>query len=149
MTQKQKILWIDDEFVDELHGLMSYVYELESKDGGFEVVKIAHPDEALVRLENQKEDFVCIVLDIMLPHGESISGAKAKAGNLTGTIVKEKIHAMEQYRGIPIVVLTGVRRSGLIATQYSEKNWHYKADVSAEGFREIIKKEVEKAKNER
>jgi len=54
---KPKILWVDDTFVNELHDVMAYEDELRYS-GGFDVVKIAHPDRALDILEKGEEEFI-------------------------------------------------------------------------------------------
>ena len=149
MMPKQKILWIDDEFADVLHGLIAYVDELESKKGGFEVVRIPHPDEALERLEQEAEDFACFIVDIVLPHGERITKGESQAGNLAGIILKRKILEMEKYRDVPVVVLTALPCGGQIVTQHGEADWYFKADVSAEALREIIQNKIKEGKNER
>ena len=153
MTQnvKQRILWVDDVFRNVLHDLMAYVDELEGSKGGFEVVTKTNPDDALTMLEKQTEKFACIILDIMLPFGEKITRGEAQAGNTTGVILENMIREIDMYKNVPIVMLTGVRRHEKIVIEYlkrKSKDCFFKADISAEKFREHIQTRIQEASND-
>ena len=154
-SQKQKILWVDDEFANDVHGLRAYVYALE-RGGEFEIVKIAHPDKALEMLEKRTENFACIILDMALPYGERISREESESGNATGIVLEEKIKAIDKYEDIQIVVMmTLTFRQNQRVEDYCKENIQrcfFKAEESAKNFsetiRDIIKKEAKKNQNE-
>jgi len=153
MTQEEnktnpKILWVDDTFSNDIHELMAYVDELE--DSGFKVTRVDNPDKALEELKKQKE-FSCIILDIMLPYGDSIPRGKAQAGNTTGIVLEGMIRRMDRHKDVPIIMLTGVRRQEKIVQDYIKENkdTYFKGGISAEDFREVIKKRIsEEPKND-
>ena len=147
MTQneKLKILWIDDAFAYDLHAMMAYVDELRGSKGGFDVKEIARSDEALEILESGTDEFVCIILDIMMPYGKRITRKASDVGMSSGIILKTKIHDIDdgKYRSVPIVMLTSVRRQEKYIADYLKKNpdtCFFKGEISAEDFREKIKK---------
>jgi len=142
MTQNhktKKILWVDDSFVDVFHQLMAYEDELKYS-GGFDIVKIEHPDKALDILEKGDEVFACIILDIMLPYGTRFNRGETEAGNKTGIILASKIRQRVKYKDVPIVLLTGVRINPETLAEY-QKEYHcfFKADITAEKFRDEIR----------
>jgi len=143
MTPK-KILWVDDAFVNELHDVMVYEDELIYQ-GGFDIVKIAHPDRALDILEKGVEEFVCIILDIMMPYGngERFKRGETQDGTQTGIVLAKRIQQMEKYKNVPIVLLTGVRY--IFDKLVKDPNGFpcfFKAGISAEQFLEDIKRLV-------
>ena len=143
MTQsqeyKRRILWIDDTFVNELHELMAYEDELKYS-GEIDIVKIAHVDKALDILEKREETFACIIIDIMMPYGK-FTAKETEAGNKTGIVLARKIHQIDKHKGVPIVLLTGVRLSLETLAQCKQEDLpcFFKADVKPDDFLNEIK----------
>ena len=146
MTQNPipKILWVDDTFVNDLHELMAYEDELKYS-GGYVIKRIDLPDKALDILE-KGENFVCIILDIMMPYGKHFTAEATKEGTKTGIILAERIRTMDKYMNVPIVLLTGLR---YILETLAEHKIGYpcfiKANISAKEFLGEINTEIEKA----
>jgi len=134
---KPKILWVDDTFAYELHDLMNYEDELKYS-GGFEIVKIAHPDNALDILEKGEEDFACIILDIMMPYGKLSTSAEAEVGSKSGIvlarIIREENGKYGKYKHVPIILLTGVHDDKILAKYKRDFPCFTKADISPARF---------------
>jgi len=141
MTPKPKILWVDDTFVNELHDVMSYEDELKYS-GGFDIVKIAHVDEA-VDILDKEETFVCIILDMMMPYGKQFKARETENGFKTGIVLAKKIQGMDKYAKVPIVLLTGVRNIyEALAKRNNSFPCYFKANISTVGFWKVIQKEI-------
>ena len=146
--RKPKILWVDDDFIDDTHLLIEYVEELESE---FEIEKAESFDEALEKLESETMVFSCIILDVYMPCGERLKqllSPRLLSEDRTGIILKNVIRKMEKYHDVPIVMLTSAFPPESIATQQSNDQWYGKADVSAEDFRKIIELKIKGNRNE-
>ena len=139
---KPKILWVDDVFAHELNVLISYEDEL-IHSGGFEIVKILHPDKALDILERGEEEFACIILDIMMPYGKRFTAEETEGGTKTGIVLAKRIRWMDKYKAVPIVLLTGARALAEIQNEFP---CFLIADISAEGLLTAIQSEIKKAK---
>jgi len=149
-----KILWVDDTFANELHDVMAYVDELEDSED-FKVDKIASVDQALDTLEKGEEEFVCIILDIMMPYGNGkrLTRRETEDGTKTGIVLAKEIHKKdkegkykyEKYKDVPIVLLTGVYD---IHASYIKNNigipCFVKGKISAEEFLKKIQEEIKK-----
>ena len=138
----KKILWVDDSFANKLHDLMAYEDEL-TYSGGYDDVKIAHPDEAVDFLEKKDEDFACIILDMMMPFGKRFSRGETEDGTKTGIILANKIQKMDKYEAVPIVLLTSVRH---ICESHDKKKFLclFKADIAPFRFLREIQNEIKK-----
>ena len=87
-TKKGRILWIDDSI--NRFALTPYVDEFE--DSGYEVVRAENPDEADGILA-VRQDFQCIIVDLVMPRGEKISCGESRGGMRTGLVVIKKFIA--------------------------------------------------------
>ena len=143
MTQDRKptILWVDSTFYDKLHHVMAYEDELSS--GGFAICKIPHPDEALDILEKNEKKFACIILEIRLPYGTRFTRAETEEGYRTGIILGRKIRQYDEYKDVPIVMLTAYPWIfEIIKECKKEFKCFIKADISPEKFLDEITKLV-------
>jgi len=93
------ILWVDD---DSELVLESFFDEL--RDAGFEILPAKNPDEMWDCLIAGPIEG--IIMDIMLPTGDSVDLSSSKMGILTGLRLLEKIYAEEQYQNIPSIIFT-------------------------------------------
>jgi hypothetical protein len=86
MEQVKKILWIDD----DIHRDFLRPYVDEFLDQGYEVIGINSADE----IENvivQHLPIAAIIVDVLMPPGESIDFFEAQGGLLTGYIIFQKL----------------------------------------------------------
>lgn len=99
------ILWLDD---DTDTSLRSYLDELEYC--GYLVKRSRSPDEFFNDLRNNLGKVQAIIMDIMIPTGDSITPQESKSGLITGQRVIEKIKEDKATKSIPILILTVVGR---------------------------------------
>jgi CheY-like chemotaxis protein len=100
------ILMIDD----SARGVMIYKEELEAS--GYQVLHHRSVDEALRDLEARRQDFELVILDVMMPPGESFrQDQAADLGLRTGVRVYERLR--ERAPHLPVVVLTNVTNPGV------------------------------------
>jgi len=127
----RKILWVDDAL--DGGALDSEIDELT--DQGFVVVQALNPDEA-IRILNQYKDFVCIVIDVIMPFGNVFTFGDTQNGNLTGFALLKKFADIN----IPKVVYTNVLDESVQA-YCAIKNIPYweKEDFTSDAFVESIK----------
>jgi len=83
---KVKILWIDD----DINRLKLQPYLDGFEDGGFEIIKVASPDDVDKTIESNS-DIKCIILDVSMPTGESIGAKESRGGMRTGLLVLGKM----------------------------------------------------------
>ncbi|MDR1582404.1 MAG: response regulator [Prevotellaceae bacterium] len=100
---KVKILWIDD----DLFRLKLQPYIDEFEDNGFDIIKVANPDD-IDEMIDQHSDIQCIIVDISMPTGESINVNEAKKGMRTGLLVLQKLNKNVKIDHIKKVVFTVV-----------------------------------------
>jgi len=98
---KVKILWIDD----DINRLKLQPYLDGFEDGGFEIIKVANPDDVDKAIESNR-DIQCIILDISMPTGESFGTKKSKGGMRTGLLVLGKLVDNARMDHIKKVVFT-------------------------------------------
>jgi CheY-like chemotaxis protein len=99
--RKVKILWIDDD-IDRLK-LQPYLDGFE--DRGFEIIKVANPDDVDKAIESNS-DIQCIILDISMPTGESFGAKESKGGMRTGLLVLGKLVADARIASAKKVIFT-------------------------------------------
>ncbi|MEN8218660.1 MAG: hypothetical protein ABFS56_20275, partial [Pseudomonadota bacterium] len=79
------ILWVDDDIDLTLE---PFIDELE--DEGYRVLRARTPEEMWSSLQDNFQNISGIIMDIMLPTGESIDANKSKMGILTGLVLLEQ-----------------------------------------------------------
>jgi CheY-like chemotaxis protein len=92
------ILFVDD----ERRRMQSYVEEL--KLSGYEVEFKSDVDDALIFFEENKEKLDLLILDVMMPTGNSFNNQYADDGLRTGICFHEKVR--HQNQSIPIIIFT-------------------------------------------
>ena len=97
-------------FIDDEKRLMdSYVAELRLC--GFDVAFESNVDKALRVLEERRAEVELLILDVMMPSGESFSD-QAKQGFRTGVRFYERVR--ETQRDLPIILLTNFPGADII-----------------------------------
>ena len=86
MGTMKNILWIDDDI--NRMALMPYIDELE--EGGFKVIKASNPDE-FEKILSENQDFDCIIIDVIMPLGQSREYANERGRMQTGKILLQKL----------------------------------------------------------
>jgi CheY-like chemotaxis protein len=94
------ILWLDD----DIGGIRPFKDELE--DAGYEVLQTTNPDVFYQKLEELLPKIVGIIMDIMLPTGQSVSQKESGSGIRSGLLIMQKLKSEERYLHLPIIVLT-------------------------------------------
>jgi predicted nucleotide-binding protein len=79
------ILWVDDD-VFFMHKLVGYV-----RDAGYNVLTAEGPDEALDIFQKYQAQISLVVLDVMMPHGQSFSPVESMGGYATGLALSRRI----------------------------------------------------------
>jgi CheY-like chemotaxis protein len=133
---KVKILWIDDD-IDRIR-LKPYLDEFE--DNGFEIVKVANPDNIDCIIASNK-DIQCIILDISMPVGKSIHAIESQKGMRTGLLVLQKFNQNTNLSPIKKVVFTIA--NDVEVCNYCESNnipYLLKQEYLADTFVKEIKK---------
>lgn len=97
---KPTILIVDDD------NLVVKFYTRALEEEGFKVRQTYDPDETLKLIEKEKPDLSAIILDIMMPPGETYSDEDTQEGLRTGTFLYNDLKAY--YPNVPVVVLTNV-----------------------------------------
>lgn len=106
-----RILIVDDEieepttsdgYEEELLGYMAY-YVQALRDKGFDVVTATGADQALAKLHAQG-DFDLVILDLMMPPGQTFTSEETALGMRTGMRLAEQIHL--DYPTAAIVILS-------------------------------------------
>src|SRR4051812_33252938 len=94
------ILVIDD----EERYMEPYIVEL--RFSGYEVIWETETDAALTFFEENYEQIKLLILDIMMPPGESFDHEKTQKGLRTGVFFYERIR--QKRPDLPIIILTNV-----------------------------------------
>ena len=95
------ILWVDD---DTMSALDSFIDDIT--DGGWDISLAQNPDEMWKILESSEKPINCIIMDIMLPTGESIDPIASKMGITSGLELIKQLKNNEKYYNIPIIIFT-------------------------------------------
>lgn len=138
MEQIKKILWIDDDI--NRFPLMPYIDEFNEK--GFVILKAEDPDES-EKILSIEHDFLCIIVDISMPLGESIQFGEAKGGMQTGLVILKKLIDNPKLNDVKKVVFTitddAEVRDYCNKQQISYMQKHqYCADIFVEKIEKII-----------
>lgn len=133
----KRILWIDDDVNNP--ELQTEKFELEKND--FIVVGSETPDEGFEVLKTDT-NFGCIIVDISMPRGKTISFAEARGGMRTGLIILRRLLADTRLNNIKKIVYT-VIDDGEITKECEKNNVLYlkKGCLSSE-FLEYIKTQL-------
>lgn len=142
--QKIKILWIDDDIFR--YFLRPYIDEFN--DNGMEIIPVSNPDE----IDNaiiSNSDIKCVIIDVSMPTGESISFIEAKGGMRTGLMILQKMNNDPTFCNVPKVIFT-IADDPEIKT-YCNANqipYLYKREYLADSFvikiKNVIKKQQQK-----
>ena len=95
------ILWVDD---DTVASLRPYIDELT--DAGYHVEIARDPDVMWHKLAIHSDKINCIIMDILLPTGNSVDRKEADSGYLTGLVLLEYLKNNNKLNKIPILILT-------------------------------------------
>jgi len=98
----KKILWIDD----HINSLSLIPYIDEFKEQGFTIIGVENPDEIEEKLSSNNNDFLCIIVDILMPPGKKINFGKALGGMQTGFVILEELVENTNLNKIKKVVFT-------------------------------------------
>lgn len=102
-----RILLVDDECCPTLEtpeaGYMWY-YRQALQDAGFEVVEVTGPDDGLRRLEEEQARFRLVLVDIMMPPGDTYKHERHRNGVETGVLFVQTL--ARKFPELPIIVLT-------------------------------------------
>ena len=79
------ILWVDDD-VFFMHKLVGHV-----RDAGYNVLTAEGPDEALDIFQKYRDRISLVVLDVMMPYGQSLSPIESMGGYATGLALSRRI----------------------------------------------------------
>ncbi|MCG7963149.1 MAG: hypothetical protein N0E54_10655 [Candidatus Thiodiazotropha taylori] len=101
------ILWVDDDINTSLR---PYIDELE--DAGFNVLQAENLERMKNVLESSDDLVSLIILDVMMPTGQSISLKESHGGQFTGLVVAKELLSIVQYKEIPILLFTLMDVSG-------------------------------------
>jgi len=101
-TTSKKILWIDDDINDAR--LMPYADEFEGQ--GFTIVGVDNPDDIEETLSLNKNNFLCIIVDMAMPFGNKLNYGETKGGLLTGLTVLKELVENVKLNGVKKVVFT-------------------------------------------
>jgi CheY-like chemotaxis protein len=114
--------------VDDDHNVVKYLSVLLS-DHGYDPVPAYDGNEGLQKVKQAKPDL--IVLDVMMPMR-------------SGFVVFNELKKNEQYRDIPVLMLTGV--SGVLDEHESHKEETFEKPY--EPLREVVKKKIKELREE-
>jgi len=109
------VLWVDD---DSEYTLISFIHELQEK--GFTVIVANNPDKMWEVLNEYGEKITGIIMDVMMPTGNSISSEAAQKGTQTGLRLIENIRAVSRYTHLPFLIFT--IRSEQEIFQWAQRN---------------------------
>jgi CheY-like chemotaxis protein len=94
----KKIVWVDDDiFTGALRAFVD-----EFNDNGINIEAVSNPDTFLESLH--KNDFDCLIMDIMMPRGEKLSSAETLGGIHTGLKLLDEYLKVQYSK--PIVIFT-------------------------------------------
>jgi CheY-like chemotaxis protein len=96
MDKQRVILYIEDQ------PLETRVKMLETD--GYKVISAKDGTEALNCLKRERVDL--ILLDIMMPPGDELNSEDVRGGFSSGVVFTKKIKEKEEWRSIPIIVIT-------------------------------------------
>ncbi len=119
----KKVLIIDDD-----HDIVKYL-SVALSEHGYDPVLAYNGNEGLEKVKQAKPDL--IVLDVMMP-------------KRSGFVVFKELKKDEQYKDIPILMLTGV--SGVVEEAESHKDETFEKPY--EGLRETLKKKIREMRKE-
>lgn len=109
------ILWVDD---DTIPSLRAYYDELI--DAGYHVEIARDPDEMWDKLAEYLDKVNCIIMDILLPTGNSVDREEADMGYSTGLVLLQHLKNDEKFKDIPLIILTILNESKIKA--WAKKN---------------------------
>jgi len=109
------ILWVDDE---SPMILKPFIEELE--DENYQIVMARSPDEMWRILSSCINQINCIIMDIMMPTGNSVDPNKSRMGLTTGLVLMQELRQHELYMSIPIIIFTIVNESEVF--EWAENN---------------------------
>jgi CheY-like chemotaxis protein len=101
---------------DDKRRMQSYVQELQFFD--YNVNFKADVDEALDFFENNHEQLELVILDIMMPTGNSFSNDRSDNGLRTGICFYERIRSQKQ--NLPVIILTNISSTELLEIKLTE-----------------------------
>lgn len=96
------ILFLDDE-PRLMHSYKDYLQRKLDPEG-YKVIFHSKVDEALEFFERHINEIRLVILDIMMPTGDRLSGSRTNGGLTTGLLVYEKIR--EAAPNLPIIFFT-------------------------------------------
>jgi len=132
------ILLIDDE--------PEYIknYKIALEDEKFQTELITNVDEALSFIHTKKSEIEAIILDIMMPYGDSFSGEETNGGTRTGARFYYKIR--EVLPNTPIFILTNVSDENIEEQFSNDKNCSFHTKGRPFAFAETIRNRLKGAK---
>jgi len=95
------ILWVDDDLQITLKPFMD-----EVREDGYELFMVQNPDEMWKILETRRTEIDAIIMDIMLPTGNTVDSAEARMGVITGLLILKKLKQNDDYSSIPVIIFT-------------------------------------------
>lgn len=138
-----RILFIDDDIYRS-----SSLVDLMTLKTGWEIIQVSSVSDAISALEDNKVQFDCILIDIMIPITENESQliGNTNNGQSTGIMLIDYFHDRLDLN-IPIIVLTVIR--GLSDTLLSKNNViaYLCKPITADDLINIIKKKIKTATN--
>ncbi|MBD3373582.1 response regulator [candidate division KSB1 bacterium] len=99
---KKHVLLVDE----DVFPMKFYVKALNKH--GFNVKHIRNPDQALEFIEAEKNSVEAVILDIMLPPGETYKNIDTNNGLETGVYLLQDLRKQVD-RKLPIIILTNVQ----------------------------------------
>lgn len=137
MEQKEqkRIIWIDDDV--KRASLRPYLDELF--ENGFDIEKVKNPDLIDSAFSNCP-DFVAIIIDVLMPTGNSIGFKEANGGLWTGLIVLKRLLEDPRTSNKPLIVFTIV--NDIVVKEYCKKRgipFLNKKDYNCSSFVDKIK----------
>jgi len=99
-VQRRTILWVDDDiyFISDIVGHV--------RDLGYDVIVANGPDEALSVFAQRRNEISLVVVDMMMPPGESLPHLETKGGYATGLALARRI--LRERPGLPVLAFSVV-----------------------------------------
>jgi DNA-binding response OmpR family regulator len=97
------IFYVEDDL------MVADLWAFEMREEGYNVIIMRTPDELLDKLVSIPTDLTAIIVDMMLPLGDSIDASESEAGLRTGFVLIKKIRDIFKKQGrtcVPILAIT-------------------------------------------
>lgn len=100
MKGSRKILWVDDD------PATNEAFRDEIEEAGYLVDCARNPDEMWMFLSKHPDAYCGIIMDVLMPIGDTVDAERANGGLKTGLVLIEQLRVAPEFRSVPVLIFT-------------------------------------------